>query len=120
MLEIGFGLLAVADLALGLAPGVIGLALGVALWGLHLGFTQGVLSALVADTAPKDLRGTAFGVFNLVSGVVLLVASLIAGGLWDTLGPQATFVGGAIFTTVALAGLLTRRRSLGPGAGTVS
>lgn len=120
MLEIGFGLLAVADLALGLAPGVVGLALGVALWGLHLGFTQGVLSALVADTAPKDLRGTAFGVFNLVSGLVLFVASLIAGTLWDRLGPQATFVAGAIFTTVALAGLLTRRRSLGPGAGTVS
>jgi MFS family permease len=112
MLEIGFGILILADLALGVAPGVIGLALGVALWGLHLGFTQGVLSALVADTAPKDLRGTAFGVFNLVSGVVLFVASLVAGALWDRLGPQATFVGGAIFTAVALAGLLARRRHL--------
>lgn len=112
MLEIGFGILIVADLALGLAPGVIGLALGVALWGLHLGFTQGVLAALVADTAPKDLRGTAFGVFNLVSGVVLFAASLVAGALWDRLGPQATFVGGAIFTATALAGLLARRQRL--------
>lgn len=112
LLEIGFGILILADLALGLAPGVIGLALGVALWGLHLGFTQGVLAALVADTAPKDLRGTAFGVFNLVSGVVLLVASIVAGALWDRLGPQATFVAGAIFTAVALAGLLARRRRL--------
>ena len=113
LLEIGFGILILADLALGLAPGVIGLALGVALWGLHLGFTQGVLAALVADTAPKDLRGTAFGVFNLASGVVLLVASIVAGALWDRLGPQATFVGGAIFTGVALIGLLARRRRLG-------
>jgi MFS family permease len=114
LLEIGFGILILADLSLGLAPGVVGLGLGVALWGLHLGFTQGILSALVADAAPADLRGTAFGVFNLVSGVVLLAASLIAGGLWDRIGPQATFVAGAIFTAVALAGLLARRRHVLP------
>ncbi len=111
VLEIGFGILIAADLALGFLPGIPGLALGVALWGLQLGFTQGVFSALIADAAPPELRGTAFGVFNLVSGGVLLAASLVAGGLWDRFGPMATFAGGAAFTLLALAGLqLWRRR----------
>ena len=71
------------------------LLLGVALWGLHMGMTQGLLAAMVADTAPADLRGTAFGLFNLVSGVAMLLASAIAGWLWDQAGSRATFLAGA-------------------------
>jgi len=78
----------------------------IVLWGVHMGLTQGLLSALVADAAPAQLRGTAFGVFHLVSGVALLAASLIAGGLWDNFGAAWTFYAGAAFTAIALAGLL--------------
>jgi len=73
---------------------------------VHMGLTQGLLSTLVADAAPAQLRGTAFGVFHLVSGVALLAASLIAGALWDAYGAAWTFYAGAAFTAVALAGLL--------------
>jgi MFS family permease len=76
--------------------------LGVALWGLHMGMTQGLLAAMVADTSPADLRGTGFGLFNLVSGVAMLLASAIAGALWDACGASATFIAGAAFSTVAL------------------
>jgi MFS family permease len=76
---------------------------------MHMGFTQGLLSTLVADTAPPELRGTAFGMFNLVTGVALLAASVIAGALWDSIGPQGTFLAGAVFAILALAGLLTMR-----------
>ena len=91
----GFALLIVADLVLAFGGNVVGVMLGVALWGLHMGLTQGLLSALVADTAPPHLRGTAFGVFNLVSGVAMLAASVIAGGLWEWVGPDGTFLAGA-------------------------
>ena len=67
-----------------------------------MGLTQGLLSALVADTAPAELRGTAFGMFNLVSGIAMLVASVIAGALWDIAGPTGTFLAGAAFTAIAL------------------
>jgi MFS family permease len=70
-----------------------------------MGLTQGLLSALVADTAPADLRGTAFGMFNLVSGIALLAASIVAGALWDMVGPSGTFFAGALITVVALAAL---------------
>ena len=70
---------------------------GTALWGLHMAFTQGLLAKLVADTASKELRGTAFGLFNLVSGVALLLASVIAGTLWTAFGAAATFLAGAVF-----------------------
>ena len=70
-----------------------------------MGVTQGLLATLVADTAPPELRGTAYGVFNLLGGLALLVASVLAGALWDALGSQATFLAGAIFTTLALLGL---------------
>jgi len=86
------------------------LGFGVALWGLHMGFTQGLLAALVADTAPPELRGTAYGFFNLFSGLALLVGSILAGALWDKLGPQSTFLGGAMFAAIALAGLSATRR----------
>ncbi len=78
---------------------------GVMLWGLQMGFTQGLLAALVTDTSPAELRGTAFGVFNLLGGLALLVASVLAGVLWDQFGAQATFLAGACFTVIALAGL---------------
>jgi MFS family permease len=103
---IGFFLLVGADLALGFAGGLAVAALGVALWGLYLGLTQGVLSTLVADAAPAEKRGAAFGVFNLANGLAALAASLIAGALWDALGAQATFLAGAAFAAIALLGLL--------------
>ena len=84
-----------------------------ALWGLHMGMTQGLLATMVADTAPADLRGTAFGFFNLVSGVAMLVASGVAGWLWDTYGAATTFYGGAGFATLTLLGLLARRLWVG-------
>jgi MFS family permease len=83
-----------------------------------MGFTQGLLSTLVADTAPPELRGTAYGVFNLLSGLALLAASVVAGALWDSLGPQATFLAGAVFTAVALVGLLAVRWRV-PNLGTL-
>ena len=102
LLLLGLAVLICADVVLGFAT-TPGLALvGVALWGLHMGFTQGLLSALVADTAPVELRGTAFGIFSLVSGVVLLVASVLAGVLWDLDGSKATFMAGAGFAALAL------------------
>jgi MFS family permease len=113
ILILGLLLLLAADLILAFVPGAIGLAVGVVLWGLHMGFTQGLLASLVADTAPEELRGTAFGVFNLVTGLALLAASVIAGELWDAVGPQGTFLGGAAFTVVTLAGLLSVRGRLG-------
>jgi MFS family permease len=84
---------------------VIAAFAGIALWGLHMGLTQGLFAALVADTAPAERRATAFGWFNLVSGVVLLFASLIAGGLWQWAGPAATFWAGAGFGCATLIGL---------------
>jgi len=101
---LGMGALALvaADAALALAQGVGGLALGIALWGLHLGLTQGVLAALVSDAAPADLRGGAFGLFSLASGVALLLASVLAGILWQMAGPIATFWGGAAFATATV------------------
>jgi MFS family permease len=103
LLVAGFALLIVADLILALGGSVAAVMIGVAIWGLHMGLTQGLLSALVADTAPAKLRGTAFGVFNLVSGLAMLLASVIAGGLWDLIGPDGTFLAGAAFTAIALA-----------------
>jgi len=109
---IGWGLAALiaADLVLGAAHSVGVVFAGVALWGAHMGLTQGLLSALVAAAAPAEARGTAFGVFNLVTGVVLVGASLLAGWLWQAHGPAATFYAGAAFTAVALAGLLFAAR----------
>ncbi len=111
---IGLMLLVGADLVLAFAPGIAGVAIGVALWGLHMGFTQGLLATLVADTSPPELRGTAFGMFNLLTGGALLVASVVAGLLWDSLGAQTTFLAGAGFAGVALLGLLAIRRHLAP------
>jgi MFS family permease len=105
MIILGFLILIAADLVLARPGSLAGVAVGVVLWGLHLGFTQGLLATLVADTAPPELRGTAFGMFNLSGGLALLAASLLAGVLWDSFGPQMTFLVGAGFTALALLGL---------------
>jgi MFS family permease len=112
LLAIGFGLLLIADLALAFASNVIWLAVGVALWGLHMGLTQGLLASLVADTSPATLRGTAFGVFNLLTGLATLVASVVAGALWDRVGPAGTFLAGALFTGIALLTLVPLRANV--------
>ena len=109
----GFVLLIAADMVLALVPGLVGLTIGIILWGLHMGFTQGLLATLVADVAPPELRGTAFGMFNFLGGLALLAASIIAGALWDMTGPQGTFLAGAAFATLALGGLLVARGRLG-------
>ncbi|BDG71594.1 MFS transporter [Roseomonas fluvialis] len=106
LLALGLGCLIAADLTLAAFDGLAGIALGIALWGLHMGLTQGLLSTLVADTAPAALRGTAFGMFNLACGVAMLGASVLAGALWDWFGPGATFLAGAILAAAALVGLL--------------
>jgi MFS family permease len=105
LLAAGFAVLVVADLALAFGDGIVMVGIGVALWGLHMGLTQGLLASLVADTAPDHLRGTAFGMFNVVTGVATLAASIIAGALWDRIGPSGTFVAGVGFTLVALLAL---------------
>jgi MFS family permease len=106
LLMAGCGALIAADLVLALASGIGPVMAGVGLWGLHMGLTQGLLAALVTDSCPADLRGTGFGLFNLLSGVVLLAASVLAGFLWARYGAPATFLAGAACTVLALIGLL--------------
>jgi MFS family permease len=106
-LLIGLALLIAADMVLAAARGSLGVFAGAALWGLHMAFTQGLLSKLVADTVPAQFRGTGFGIFNLVSGGALLFASVLAGFLWSAIGPAATFLAGAGFAALAAIGLLT-------------
>ena len=108
LLAAGLVLLIAADLVLAMDAHWTTVLAGVALWGVHMGMTQGLLATMVADTAPADLRGTAFGFFNLVSGVAMLVASAVAGLLWDRLGASFTFHAGAAFSALALLGLLRR------------
>jgi MFS family permease len=110
LLSAGLVTLIIADLVLAQAQGLAAVALGVALWGLHLGMTQGLLATMVAATAPAHLRGTAFGFFNLASGLAMLVASVLAGLLWDRLGAGATFYAGAVFSSAALLMLALRSR----------
>ena len=101
LLALGMLVLAVADVVLAAANGYGVLFAGIALWGLHMGMTQGVLTTLIADVSPERYRGTAFGVFNLLSGAGLLGASALAGWLWERHGPSATFLAGAILALVA-------------------
>jgi MFS family permease len=98
----GLAVLIVADIILALAGTKIQVAVGVAFWGLHMGLTQGLLAAMVADQAPAHLRGTAFGFFNLAGGVALLAASVLAGWLWGRFGAPVTFYSGAAVALVAL------------------
>ncbi|MFT3727700.1 MAG: MFS transporter [Terricaulis sp.] len=109
LLFAGIGTLIAADLALALMPGLAGAFLGIALWGAHLALTQGVFAKLVADAAPENLRASAFGIFNLLTGVALLIASVIAGFAWDRMGANATFLIGAGFAAFAAATALVAR-----------
>ena len=111
-LMLGIVCLILADIVFAFTTGIWGVMAGIALWGLHMGLTQGLLATLVADSAPADLRGTAFGVFNFVIGMAMLLASLIAGGLWDLYGSQATFMFGAVVACVALIALAVMRTTL--------
>ncbi len=114
LLAFGFLTLIAADLILAWAPNLWVVLSGVAVWGLHLGMTQGLLAALVADACPVNLRASAFGVFNFASGVALLVASVLAGLLWARIGPAATFIAGAAFTVLGLVLLLLPTREAPP------
>ena len=109
LLLAGLGVLMVADLLLAAARSPLLAFTGAGFWGLHMALTQGLFSRLVANAAPAELRGTAFGVFNLVGGGATLLASIIAGALWTALGPAATFGAGAGFAALAAAGLLAFR-----------
>ncbi|MBL8201414.1 MAG: MFS transporter [Chromatiales bacterium] len=110
LLATGLLVLIGADLVLATADGVVLVLAGAALWGLHMGLTQGLLAALVADAVPPERTGTAFGLFHLATGVFLLLASAVAGMVWDRYGAPATFLTGAAFSAVAVAGLLLTRR----------
>ena len=105
LLSIGLCVLIAADAVLASSSHWVSIMFGVSLWGLHMGLTQGLLATMVADAAPEHLRGTAFGFFNLMSGLALLVASVLAGLLWDGWGAPATFVAGAAFCVLTLLGL---------------
>jgi predicted MFS family arabinose efflux permease len=117
LLAFGLGVLVAADLVLAQSNHWGAMLLGVALWGLHMGMTQGLLATMVAGAAPADLRGTAFGFFNLVSGLTMLAASVVAGALWDQFGAALTFYAGAAFCLAALGlvGLRALRPAAGPG-----
>ncbi|HBT3021742.1 MFS transporter [Klebsiella pneumoniae] len=105
LLQWGLLVLILADIVLALSGHWSTLLIGVALWGIHMGMTQGLLAAMVAHTAPPELRGTAFGMFNLMSGLALLLASTGAGVLWETFGAASTFYAGAIICVVTLIGM---------------
>ncbi|MDP3555121.1 MFS transporter, partial [Methylocystis sp.] len=115
----GLVALVAADAALAVADHMPLVWLGVALWGLHMGLTQGLLAALVADVAPAALRGSAFGVFNLASGVALLAASAGAGALWDAFGSASAFWAGALLASLALVGLAVGGGRIGRSPGGV-
>jgi MFS family permease len=116
LLLVGLGVLIAADLVLAYSSSLLAIFIGIGLWGLHMGLTQGVLAALIAATAPERLRGTAFGLFGLVAGIASLIASVLAGVLWDRIGDQATFLAGAAFATTALIAFLVVKQDPG-GAG---
>jgi MFS family permease len=111
LLAWGLAVLIAADALLAWGRGLVAVFAGIALWGAHMALTQGLLGKLVADAAPDRLRGSAFGLFYLVTGVAMLAASVVAGLLWDRLGPAATFLAGGGFAALALLLLLVRRRA---------
>lgn len=110
LLLYGLMVLVVADVILATATSIVAVVLGAILWGLHMALTQGLFSKLVADAAPAGLRGSAFGAFHLVTGVSVLLASAIAGALWNSWGPSATYLAGGIFAGATAIGLAFRRR----------
>ena len=109
LLIVGCFILAVANFVLGTASNPVVLIVGALLWGLHMGFTEGIFAAMVANSAPQDLRGSAFGIFNLLRGLVLLAASVAAGILWDQVGPGATFGFGSVLAVATVAALWLAR-----------
>jgi MFS family permease len=109
LLTLGIACLIVADLILAVDGSIALVMLGVVFWGLHMALTQGLFATLVADTAPEDLRGSAFGLFNFAGGIAMLFASVLAGELWDSFGPAATFLAGAALSAIALIGLVVAR-----------
>ena len=110
LLGLGLAVLISADLILAQAQSLVSVAIGVMLWGLHMGMTQGLLATMVAAAAPANLRGTAFGFFNLMSGIAMLAASVLAGLLWDKLGSATTFYAGAVFSALAVFMLVGHQR----------
>lgn len=110
LLFIGLIFLILADVILALAGHVVWVVVGAAIWGIHMGFSQGLFSALVADTSSTGLRGTAFGIYGLATGLAILFASVFAGWLWDLHGPRATFYAGAVFAGLTFMGLLVYQR----------
>jgi predicted MFS family arabinose efflux permease len=112
LLILGLLVLIAADLVLASSNHWSVILAGVALWGIHMGITQGLLATMVADTTPADLRGTAYGFFNLISGFAMLFASGLAGLLWDHFGASFTFYAGAIFCLIALGGLLLQPKAV--------
>jgi len=105
LLMLGLLVLIAADITLAFNDHWTVVLVGILLWGLHMGITQGLFATMVADTAPADLRGTAYGFFNLISGLAMLLASLVAGFLWDKFGAPETFYAGAAFSSIALLGV---------------
>lgn len=110
LLAIGLVCLIVADVLLAFAPTPVVALIGIAVWGIHMGLTQGVLSTMIADAVPADLRGTGFGVYSLLTGFLLLAASALAGGLWVRFGPATTFLVGGAFAMIALGGVAAAMR----------
>jgi MFS family permease len=112
LLMVGAGVLVISNLILAGAKTPVLTLVGTALWGLHMGLTEGIFTAMIADAAPTHLRGTAFGVFNFMRGVLLLFASVIAGLLWDRVGPEAPFVAAAVLATFSMLLLTVTARSM--------
>lgn len=110
LLALGLVVLLAADLVLAASTHLPFVVVGILLWGLHMAMTQGLLATVVAEVAPAQLRGTAFGLFNLVSGLAMLLASVVAGVLWDRFGAGATFLAGAIFCAATLGGIYAKPR----------
>lgn len=109
LLVLGLLVLIAADMVLAYSNHWSIVLIGVTLWGLHMGMTQGLLATMVADVAPADLRGTAYGFFYLMSGIAMLIASALAGLLWDQYGASYTFYAGAIFCVLALIVIALKR-----------
>jgi len=110
LLALGCVVMVVADLLMAFGTNLWLVFAGIAVWGVHMGLTEGLISALTADAAPPNLRGTAFGVVNLARGLMLIAASALAGALWNWQGPEATFLAGALLAAItAIASLLVKK-----------